>query len=60
MSNGYSFLICLMVVEIIAGCNQIYTTLKYKNYFKNYKEELMFDITITILPLITLIIFTFF
>ena len=52
----YSFLICITTASIIAGCSLIYTTLKYKNSFKNYKKELISDVVITIFPLVCLVI----
>lgn len=56
MTTMYSFLICIAVAGIISGFGLIYTTLKYKDKFKNYKKELISDITMTIFPLLYLII----
>jgi len=56
MTNMYSFLICIAVAGIISGFSLIYTTLKHKDIFKNYKKELVSDIIMTILPLLCLFI----
>lgn len=56
MSIMYSFLICIAVASIISGFGLIYTTLKYKDKFKDYKKELISDISMTIFPLICLFI----
>ena len=56
MSIMYSFLICIAVAGIISGFGLIYTTLKYKDKFKDYKKELISDISMTIFPLICLFI----
>lgn len=56
MTIIYSFLICIAVAGIIAGFGLIYTTLKYKDKFENYKKELISDIIMTIFPLLCLFI----
>ena len=59
MKIMYIILICVSIVGIIAGCNLVYITLKYKNQFENYKKELRSDIIMIIIPLSCLIILLF-
>lgn len=56
MNIAYIFLILIAIAGVISGFCLIYTTLRYKEQFKNYKKELMSDIIMTIIPTIFLII----
>ena len=56
MNIAYIFLLIIAIVGILSGFCLIYTTLRYKEQFKNYKKELMSDIIMTIIPTIFLII----
>lgn len=56
MKVEYIFLLSIAIVGLISGICLIYTTLKYKEQFKDYKKELMSDIIMTIIPTIFIII----
>ena len=56
MRIEYIFLLFIAIIGVLSGICLIYTTLKYKEQFANYKKELMSDIFMTIIPLIFVII----
>lgn len=56
MRIEYIFLLFIAIIGVLSGICLIYTTLRYKEQFTNYKKELMSDIFMTIIPLIFVII----
>ena len=56
MRIEYIFLLFIAIIGVLSGICLIYTTLRYKEQFTNYKKELMSDIFMTIIPWIFVII----
>ncbi len=56
MRIEYIFLLFIAIIGVLSGICLIYTTLRYKEQFTDYKKELMSDIFMTIIPLIFVII----
>lgn len=56
MRVEYIFLLFIAIIGVLSGICLIYTTLRYKEQFTDYKKELMSDIFMTIIPLIFVII----
>ena len=56
MKVEYIFLLCVAILGTLSGFGLIYTTLRYKEQFEDYKKELLSDIFMTVFPILCIIV----